>query len=648
MPREVVLAEDDFSAFPLGPIHEDHTAAREYHVLEPQRERGMWREATVHPSWRRGPGTWRVAFADGRRVLEQATFSEAVPALIVCGDERWEDYQVSVKLRALSLAGPVGVVVGYRHSRSYICAAVQRGRFSLVLREHEREEVLASAEGEVPSDEYVTVRVALGGGKAVAQFEPGPRLEASVGRRGGKVGLLAQVPARFAAFCVTTSAAAHTALRERTAREQGELEELRRSYPQPQLLRTIATPGFGSDRNLRFGDLNGDGKLEIVVAQKRSFVDSGNFSMISCLTAIDLEGNILWQRGEPNPAHTHATADLCFQVHDLDGDGRAEVIFCQDFALHVADGETGEVIAATPTPPARGRDSFVGGPYFERVMGDSIYFADLRGLGAPRDIVLKDRYAHFWVFDEKLELRWAGECNTGHFPTSFDVDGDGCEELMVGYTLFDHDGEELFSLELEDHADAIAIGDFGEGEIRIALAAGDAGFVLCDVEGKIVARHKLGHVQKLSAAKLRQDVQGVQFAAITYWGCPGIMAIFDCRGQLLEELEPMHYASPLCPVNWTGQAPELLLLSAHPAEGGLVDGYGRRVVMFPDDGHPTLCCAALDLFGTGRDNVLTWSPEEIAIYAAEGQPPAEPYRPLRNLLCNESNYKANISLAPGR
>ena len=37
-----------------------------------------------------------------------------------------------------------------------------------------------------------------------------------------------------------------------------------------------------------------------------------------------------------------------------------------------------------------------------------------------------------------------------------------------------------------------------------------------------------------------------------------------------------------------------LLLSGSVRHGGLLDGWGRHVVLFPDDGHPQLCAAASD------------------------------------------------------
>ena len=47
------------------------------------------------------------------------------------------------------------------------------------------------------------------------------------------------------------------------------------------------------------------------------------------------------------------------------------------------------------------------------------------GSGRDADMILKDRYANVWAYDDKLQLMWHAQCNTGHYPFAEDVDGDG-------------------------------------------------------------------------------------------------------------------------------------------------------------------------------------------------------------------------------
>jgi len=140
-----------------------------------------------------------------------------------------------------------------------------------------------------------------------------------------------------------------------------------------------------------------------------------------------------------------------FQIHDLDGDGKNEVMYCMNFEIVVADGKTGATKYKAPTPRVKREMKF------DRILGDCLYFCDLRGIGSHSDIIIKDRYWNLWALNDKLETMWTGDCVTGHYPFAYDVDQDGKDELMVGYTLFDDNGRKLWSLDdkIRDHADGV-------------------------------------------------------------------------------------------------------------------------------------------------------------------------------------------------
>ena len=73
-----------------------------------------------------------------------------------------------------------------------------------------------------------------------------------------------------------------------------------------------------------------------------------NFIQISCLTAVTLDGRVLWQLGRPDPRNGLLTADTPFQIHDIDGDGRNEVVMVKDFKLQVLEGATGKLRTVGP------------------------------------------------------------------------------------------------------------------------------------------------------------------------------------------------------------------------------------------------------------------------------------------------------------
>jgi hypothetical protein len=315
--------------------------------------------------------------------------------------------------------------------------------------------------------------------------------------------------------------------------------------------------------------------------------------------------------------------------------------------LVVADGRTGKIKYKAPTPVAKApADSF------PRILGDCLYFCDLRGKGRDSDIIIKDRYWHLWALDDRLKVMWEGECKTGHYPYAYDTDNDGRDELVMGYSLFDDDGKKLWSLDslVEDHADGVSIVDFdldGPQPPWYFCAASDAGVFWADLTGHILKHHWIGHGQNPAVADFRTDLPGLEALSINFWGNQGIIHFYDCHGNIYHDFEPNQYGSMCLPVNWTGTPPEYWVHNPNVKEGGMFDGLGRPVVMFPDDGHPDMCNAVLDITGDCRDEVVVWNPDEIWVYTQDDNPKAgKLYKPVRNPLYNYSNYQTTVSL-PG-
>ena len=101
----------------------------------------------------------------------------------------------------------------------------------------------------------------------------------------------------------------------------------------------------------------------------------------------------------------------------------------------------------------------------------------------------------------------------------------------------------------------------------------------------------------------------------------------------------------MLPVNWRGDGQEFVLLSGNVSEGGMIDGHLRRVVMFPDDGHPDLAVNVLNLTGDARDEIVLWERERVWIYTQDRPFTGKRiYAPVRNPDYNESNYRTTVSL----
>ncbi len=656
--RAADLFYDDFSRFPPGwlsqPVGQLNAAIQEYHYLA---HRGVplepWANAIIHLD------AWLVSDEEGKPYLEQHTvnpLARIMNPIFITGDEEWSDYTVEVSVKPLSLDEMAGLVFRYRTNRHYYLFALTGGkRVRLALRlPLEKEFRLAEWRelGSAPFDydvtRYYRLKVETSGERIRTYVDGKLLVEARDGELArGKAGVTANIPARFMEFRVSAPDSVISAIQGRIARREMELERLRAENPRPVVWKKFATPGFGAGRNVRFGDLDGDGQADMLIGQNIPRVRGDAFDHLSALTAVTLDGKVLWQLGRPDPRNGLLTNDTPFQIHDIDGDGKNEVVLIRDFQLQVLEGATGKLLRRTWVPeiPA-GMDER---PY-KLNHGDSIAFFDLAGRGRRQEILIKDRYRHFWVYDSSLKLLWHGSGQTGHYPYPFDVNGDGREEILIGYALWSPEGKLIWSRDADfrDHADGIAMGNFsGEAKAppRVYACGSDEGYIVLDKDGNTLKHVRIGHAQSPSIAKYRTDVAGLQLMTINYWRNPGIVSLFDSDGNLLLQGEPIHSGSPVLPVNWRGDGQEFAMLSANVREGGLIDGFLRRVVMFPDDGHPDLAYHVADLTGDARDEIVVWDTERVWIYTQDRPFPGKRiYAPVRNPDYNDSNYRTTVSL----
>ena len=651
-----VLAHEDFSDIPVGNISlYPYSPDGEYHII-PKPFAGNWEEATIQGSWRPGNGCWLITPEDGRHTLEQSFYCEHETPLMVSGSRFWDNYTLSADVRPLGWHRPIGLVFRYQNSRCYYLFALYRDHVSLIKREHPetrptwggpaalKETILASAPWTGTVDRYVRVEVNCFGNKVSGSID-GQLLVSTEDDAfsKGRIGCLAESQARFAEIKVTTDETSYTRIAAAEAAWEADEKAAQAKWPQPIAWKRLSTAGFGTDRNLRWGDLDGDGELEVIVPQALAHDRGDGHPMIVCVTALKQDGTILWRVGEPIDPSVgdphHMTGDVCIQVHDWTGDGRAEVVYCRDFKLQVLDGRTGQVIQQVPTPEYTDYED----PY-TRCFGDSIFFCDLQGAGRKANLLLKDRYDTVWAYDNDLNVLWMHHLKTGHYPMSCDVDGDGKDEVFIGYSLVDNDGTILWSLDntISDHMDGVFIGRLAgpDSPVRIIMGCSDEGYVMLDAQGNILKRHFHGHCQGATIGRFQEGSDELQIAAVTFWHEPGIITFYDINGNTINQFEPLHIGSIMPPLDWGGTGTALVLHNTDPEIGGMFDINGHWAVRFPDDGHPTLCYDALDVDGDGRQEIVSWDFNSIWIYKAD--PTAvvgEPKAYDTTSLYNNSNYR---------
>jgi hypothetical protein len=518
------LFADDFSKLPAGwlssPVGTLNGAIQEYHYL-PHRgvPLGKWENAICHVD------AWVIGDEEGTSFLEQHTLHplpELSTPMFVTGDPEWQDYRSEVRVRPLNTMETIGLVFRYHTNRHYYMLALSGGDTAKLVVRLPIEKTYRIAEwrelAKIPfkydTTRYYTLAVQNEGAKITAFIDGKQVMDASDSEiMRGKTGVAASVPARFQKFRVTTSTAAAAGIDQRIAARERDLAKLRAGNPKPKLWKKFSVKGFGAGRNIRLGDLDGDGQLDMLIAQNIPRVRGDAFDHISALTAINFDGKVLWQTGRADVRNALLTNDTSVQIHDIDADGKQDVVLVQDFRLKILDGRTGKQKAAADMPfmEVDRKDR----PY-DLMSGDSLAFANFSGGPTRKEIILKNRYDSFWVYDNKLRLLWKGQGQTGHYPYPFDSDGDGREELFIGYAKWSPDGKQLWShdTELKDHADGVMAGNLTadpKARPRSYYSGSDEGFIVIDDTGKIIARQRVGHTQSPSVAKYRPDLPGLQY-----------------------------------------------------------------------------------------------------------------------------------------
>ena len=320
--------------------------------------------------------------------------------------------------------------------------------------------------------------------------------------------------------------------------------------------------------------------------------------------------------------------------------------------VQILDGETGKVRKAVKTPFSDEEDSTViGVPFntyaFERINPDGIRICNFRGKEKPADILIKDRYCRVYALDENLNLLWKfqSDKNTGHCPLPVDINGDGRDEVLVGYNMLSADGKKLWTYPITaDHTDEIVAGKFrGDGKGYFACVSGTQGFFIGDFSGNIVARDLIGHAQRVSVANYCKAREGFEIAVTNCWGHQGVIYLYDSDGNEIWEMENEMNGNLVTSVNWDGNGVEMILTNADSKKGGLLTGEGIRGVEFPEDGHPTLCCEAIDLYGDEREELVCWDYKSMYIYTQEDNPQPQVYHPVKFPSYNASNYRGEYA-----
>lgn len=402
------------------------------------------------------------------------------------------------------------------------------------------------------------------------------------------------------------------------------------------LLNKIDISEAGNACRMWLGDIDGDGRMEFVMVQPDCGFDDRYFPhSVSCATAFNLEGEMLWQIGTPNPEVRGSGADIPAQIYDIDNDGNNEFICVMEDNLCIFDGKTGNLKEKHSIPDENAHDCII--------------IADLEGRGHAQNIILKNRYSKLWALDTNYNVMWTFEGNIGHYPWPYDLNGDGYDELIAGYTVLDHNGNVLWTIDMEDHADCIWVGDLDQNpDTGVAVLVGGQDTTAYTADGKLIWRYSdTVESQNIAMGNFRPDNKGTEMGGldrIDRSGPEGIDGLFitDYQGKTLykENRTVPGWSTIATSIhNFDGSGNDhLLAYRRNGLPAAIYDGYMNPIFTFPFDGH----IMWTDLIGDGQAQILIYSDREVQIFSAKEMDLSKavvPYtRPQPKRLYNWTRY----------
>ncbi len=567
--------------------------------------------------------------------------SLTIHPMVVAGDSLWHDCTIEAEFTPLAKFDKCGIIFKYRNPSDYFFFGIE-GNIVTLKRVMPLVTPLRPIEMTLdsrplvwtPGDRF-SATITLRRNKVFTILNDSINMHAEdLPNQSGKIGLVADLPARFHSVEVKLLKGEQRKLARRKRQIQRRMELELSDHPKMVRWKSFETPGFGTNQNLRMGDLTGDGNKELLFIKP----EDREGTRIAGMTAMDLSGEVLWKYGDTERILEEDGPELPVQIRDMDGDGSREVVFTSGGFIHVLSGKTGELLRQIPLP---------GG-----VTIRTITFGDLLGSGEDNCMVLTDRTKWLLVYDDQLELLWEREVSSGSQPLLYDLDGDGRSEVIMGYAVYDPEGVLQFDVGryIGDRCNGVAVDTLHGSGIKVPAliyAAGDWGVLYFDFNGNLLKQQVMGHVDYVSVGNYNAEVRGLEVATSNSWGSEGLVHLLNPEGEVTGNFQ-LECGTIRCqPVNWKGDGEEFIMTVADSVQGGMINANGQLAVAFPDDGHPNSCYLVQDLTGDTRDELIVWDTERLWIYTQEDNPRmGKTYAPHRVPLYNRSMHQMGHS-APG-
>jgi hypothetical protein len=369
------------------------------------------------------------------------------------------------------------------------------------------------------------------------------------------------------------------------------------------------------------GDLDGDGVAEIVSARN---VDESDVHYTSAVCAQQLNGKVLWRWGDPTVGRKQLHHDVACQIYDWDGDGQREVVLLTDEFLVELDGRTGRERRRLPIPAQA---------------SDCLVFANLSGDEHASEVLLKTRYTQIWALDYNGKKLWTvrqpGGYRTAHQPRPVDLDADGTDEIVAGYSLLNADGTLRWTITSRSvdlsrgHLDTCRLLRRGDTlqEMRLVLTCcGANNLAMVDGNGRPCWEVSGHHFESLQFAEILPDVDGQEILVDIDHRPRGESPVWVVseRGEPLTQITG-EYSRHHQLLDWTGDGISEIVVAQ---SRGLFNGRGERIGTFQIDPEfldsDEILISVGDMTGDGLPDVTLSTLSAVFIFENPSPLPAHP------------------------
>lgn len=371
-------------------------------------------------------------------------------------------------------------------------------------------------------------------------------------------------------------------------------------------------------------DLDNDGQVELVSCENHNVEDT---HFASTAVAQKLDGSVVWRWGDPAIGRKKWHHDVACQIHDWDGSGKNNVVLTGKDAVIELDGATGQEKRRFAVPEGA---------------SDCLVFCNVSGGPRANDMLVKDRYHTIYLYNRDGRLLWQvtdpGGARTAHQPIPIDIDGDGRDEIMAGYSLLNSDGTVRWTYhsknpdQAKGHLDCARVLRKGSApdEWRIALTCcGAKNLAVIDGTGKVCWELAGQHFESIDIGSMIPGMKSPQITVdIDHVTGQGPLWVVGDDGAFLGRITT-DYSRHHALVDWNGDQLDEVIIAHNRS---LYNGKGQCIAVLdgpeivPIDKYEMSVITG-DFTGDGARDIGLVTPNAVYLYK-NPSPPANQPTPL--------------------